>query len=344
MNDVRQRRWYVACFSSDLGRHKPLAVTVCGVPLVLFRGPDGAPSAVSDRCPHRNVPLSLGRCSAGTLQCAYHGWRFDSAGTCIEVPGLSVDSAQSALGAVASYRSVEVDGSIWVVPGTDAPTRIAPPRLALANDPSYTIVRQTGSLPGGMVGAIENALDVPHTAYLHRGLFRGRRQPVPIEVVIRGGHDSVEAHYVGEPVPPGVLARILAPEGGVVEHIDRFVAPARAQVEYRLGPSHLVITTDFTPVDAESTALHATVAFRSRLPGRAVATIAKPLADRILAQDARMLRQQHDNIERFGGEHFVDTPLDVLRPHILDLLDERGAAPHAAAAEMVDLGRFTMYM
>jgi len=38
------RAWYVACLSSDL-RQTPMARVVLGTPVVLFRGPDGAPAA-----------------------------------------------------------------------------------------------------------------------------------------------------------------------------------------------------------------------------------------------------------------------------------------------------------
>jgi phenylpropionate dioxygenase-like ring-hydroxylating dioxygenase large terminal subunit len=312
--------WYAACFSSALGSRTVLGRVMLGVPVVLFRGPDGAPAALPDRCPHRNVPLSLGRCTAGTLQCAYHGWRFASDGTCVEVPGQPIAAERPSYGQIPSYPVLERDGVVWVVPTGEQPRTAAPPALPHVGDASYTIVRQTASLPGGAVAAIENALDVPHTAFLHRGLLRGRHRRVPIEVIVRRGPQSVEAEYVGEPVPPGLVARVLTPHGGVVEHVDRFLAPSLAQVEYRLGPSHLVITTAFTPTDADTTALHATVAFRSLLPGRVVAAVASPIAHRILAQDSRMLGHQRDNIARFGGEHFVDTPLDLLRPHILDLL------------------------
>ena len=66
-----------------------MAVTIQNVPLVVFRGRAGAPAALVDRCPHRNVPLSEGRVTAeGTLECRYHGWQFDQHGACVDVPGL----------------------------------------------------------------------------------------------------------------------------------------------------------------------------------------------------------------------------------------------------------------
>ncbi|MGH7289247.1 MAG: Rieske 2Fe-2S domain-containing protein, partial [Myxococcota bacterium] len=64
--------WYVACRSEELDA-APLARTVLGTPLVLFRGAEGRPGALLDRCPHRNFPLSQGRSLAsGLLQCGYH--------------------------------------------------------------------------------------------------------------------------------------------------------------------------------------------------------------------------------------------------------------------------------
>ena len=74
------RHWYVGCLSQEL-RRRPLARTVLDLPLVLFRDRHGAPAALLDRCPHRNVPLSAGRCLDGEIECGYHGWRFATAGT-----------------------------------------------------------------------------------------------------------------------------------------------------------------------------------------------------------------------------------------------------------------------
>jgi phenylpropionate dioxygenase-like ring-hydroxylating dioxygenase large terminal subunit len=286
--------------------------------------------ALLDRCPHRNAPLSLGRCEQGELRCAYHGWRFDSTGACTEVPGLDLVTPSVAR-RVERFPVIERDGLVWVVPSVEPPAVDEPPTLPLVDDTRYTTVRHAGRVDATVVAAIENALDVPHTAFLHRGLFRGRRAPVPVEVVVRHRHDGVEAHYIGEPVPPGIAARLLAPEGGVVEHVDRFLMPSLSQVEYRLGESHLLITTAFTPVmltppDRAITALHATVTFRSRLPAALVAPLVTPLARWILHQDARILAQQQANIRRFGGERFVSTPIDVLGPHINRMLRraERG--------------------
>jgi phenylpropionate dioxygenase-like ring-hydroxylating dioxygenase large terminal subunit len=319
------RYWYAACFASQLRPGRPLARTVLGTPLVLFRDDARTAVALLDRCPHRNVPLSLGRDEDGELRCAYHGWRFDGRGECTEVPGLAGPAASGAR-RVDAFPAVERDGVVWVVPSRDAPFTPAPPMLPHIDDHGYRSVRHHATVRASVQAAVENALDVPHTAFLHRGLFRGRREPVPVEAIVRHGAGSVEAEYVGEPVPPGLAARLLAPEGGVVEHVDRFIAPAISQVEYRLGDSHLVVTTAFTPVDGDATALHATVTFRSKIPAAVIAPLVTPVARLILRQDARILAAQHDNVRRFDGPHFVHTPIDVLGPHIARLIRraERG--------------------
>lgn len=43
--------------------------------------------AFLDVCPHRLIPLSEGRLTdAKELQCAYHGWCFESSGKCTAIP------------------------------------------------------------------------------------------------------------------------------------------------------------------------------------------------------------------------------------------------------------------
>lgn len=59
--------------------------TVVDHPLLIVRDGDGI-AALQDRCPHRLVPLSMGRLSEGRIQCIYHGLTFDFAGNCIANP------------------------------------------------------------------------------------------------------------------------------------------------------------------------------------------------------------------------------------------------------------------
>ena len=313
------RFWYVACQSAEL-KDRPLARQVVGVPLVVFRGQDGRAAALLDRCPHRNVPLSLGRVVAGgRLECAYHGWQFEGGGRCAHIPGLLASESKARRAPAAAVR--EQDGLVWVYPELDSQAE-GEPFLLPAAGPDYARVVREVQTESTLHATIENALDVPHTAFLHRGLFRGGKQS-EISATVRRSADRVEVQYDGEPRPSGVAGRVLSPGGGTVEHWDRFILPSIAQVEYRLGRDvHFLVTSLCTPESDFRTRMWAVVQFKTRFPASAVARLLEPFALRIFGQDARILRAQADNIRRFGGEQYQSTELDFLGPHIWRLLKQ----------------------
>jgi phenylpropionate dioxygenase-like ring-hydroxylating dioxygenase large terminal subunit len=130
--------WYPVCLSRDLER-KPVAATLFGTPLAVFRTDDGTAGALLDRCPHRNVPLSNGRVVGPHLQCEYHGWQFDPRGTCKAVPGL-VGIHEARGRRVKSFACREQQGLIWVYATPDAEPERAPYRFPFVDDPGYTSV------------------------------------------------------------------------------------------------------------------------------------------------------------------------------------------------------------
>ena len=71
-------QWYIAGWDHEVGR-KPLARTICGEPVVLYRSLAGVPVALYDACPHRLLPLSMGMLEGDNLRCKYHGMLFDGA-------------------------------------------------------------------------------------------------------------------------------------------------------------------------------------------------------------------------------------------------------------------------
>jgi phenylpropionate dioxygenase-like ring-hydroxylating dioxygenase large terminal subunit len=324
------RAWYIACASCELGE-QPIARVILGTPLVLFRGADGKPAALLDRCAHRNAPLSLGRSIGGQLQCAYHGWTYDTAGVCVKVPGL-VGEAEKTTRTVPRFATREQDGFVWVYATAGENPETEPYRLP-APGSGYTEVRRTVEVESTLHAALENALDVPHTAFLHKGLFRGAGRTHRIRVSVTRRSNEVVAEYIGEPRPEGLAGKILSPSGGVVTHFDRFILPSIAQVEYRLGSeNHFLITTVCTPVEDFLTRMHASIVFRTRFPGWLVKLLLQPLALRIFRQDAGMLKRQSAAVRRFGGEHYASTEVDVLGLQIRQLL-KRAESGDAAPVE-----------
>jgi phenylpropionate dioxygenase-like ring-hydroxylating dioxygenase large terminal subunit len=317
--------WYIVATSAEL-RARPLARTLLGLPLVLYRDEAGRPAALLDRCPHRNVPLSAGAVVEGQLQCGYHGWRFDAAGACRHIPSLCGD-ANLAARRVPAYPTVEQDGFVWVYPSAGATPSTGPYRFALLGARGYSSARQVVEAECTMHAALENALDVPHTAFLHRGLFRAQSRGIEITARVRRTHERVEAEYLGEPRPTGLVARMLSPSGGLVTHVDRFVMPCIAEVEYRLGEeNHFLIASAMTPVTDFHTRIFAVASFKLRVPGWLLKPFLRPIALHIFHQDAAMLRRQTENIQRFGGEQYSWTEIDVVGRHIWRLLRaaERG--------------------
>jgi phenylpropionate dioxygenase-like ring-hydroxylating dioxygenase large terminal subunit len=336
---VQSDAWFIACTSAQLGS-SPLAVTIQHKPLVLFRARGGAPTAFSDRCPHRNVPLSMGRVRGGELECAYHGWRFDGAGQCVAVPGLVEGEVSLKSRCAERFATREHDGFVWVyaTSGVEEPKE-GPFRFPHLEDREYSTVRRGFHVTSSLHAAIENTLDVPHTAFLHGGLFRTEEKKNVIDVKVKRLARSAEAHFHGEPAPRGLVGWLLAPQGGVVEHVDRFLLPSIAQVEYRLGAhSHLMATTAFTPVNDDECLVFAVVTFKLPVPGWLVKPFVAPVAGRIFGQDAVMLGKQREQIKKFGGEKYTSTELDVLGPQVTRLIKA------AAAGETVDEHEHTLKM
>ncbi len=331
--------WYVVARSRDL--KKPFGFTLMGTPMAIFRDGEGKVGAVLDRCPHRNVPLSTGCVENGELQCPYHGWRFDREGRCTTVPGLAGETDAPAR-RVPRFAALEQQGFIWVWGRMGGEPSCEPPYFKLMDDPTYSTIIDVLDANGTLHAVAENALDVPHTAFLHKGLFRGVSEPNKIDVVVQRWHDRVEAEYIGEPRPTGLVGRVLAPDGGLVQHFDRFLLPCTAQVEYRIGKkSHVFVNAMLTPISDFYTRLFAVVSFKLPLPHWLIKLVGKPIGRRVFNQDAVVLKEQTELIHRFGGEQFASTELDVLGQHIRRLLRaaERG---DNAPMDTPDERRFTI--
>lgn len=119
--------WYPIIQSEELPAGKAVAVKVLGEALAIWRGADGEPNVVKDRCPHRSIKLSVGRVLDGDLQCVMHGLRFNGEGKCTLIPW-EVDTSRAPSGlAVTAYPAQELGGYIWAYIG-DA-TRFPPPPL-----------------------------------------------------------------------------------------------------------------------------------------------------------------------------------------------------------------------
>jgi phenylpropionate dioxygenase-like ring-hydroxylating dioxygenase large terminal subunit len=162
--------WYPVAWSSQLGR-RALGLTLLGEQVMLVRErPGGAVRALGNRCPHRGVPLSLGKQeAAGTWSCRYHGWTYDlGSGTMVACLTDGPDSPLVGKVRVPTYPVAERLGLVWVYLG-DLP---APPveqdiPSELLDNP-VSLGGRISERPGNWRYAAENGFDEGHAKYLHR--------------------------------------------------------------------------------------------------------------------------------------------------------------------------------
>lgn len=315
-----RRHWYPACQSADLGS-KPITIDLMETPVVVFRDRGGEPNALVDRCPHRNAPLSLGRVDPeGSLQCGYHGWSFDGTGTCTDVPGLDTAPA-SANRSVPSFAVTESDGFVWIwgEPGVEPSGRpFALPQLTDRKVGRTVFVCDVEST---MHASLENALDVPHTAFVHGDIFRGRKEPREITAVRRELPDGLEVQYLGEPIGFGPLTLSARQTDKTFDHWDRFFLPSIAQIEYGVeGWLRVFNTILHLPLAPFRTRAWFVLDFSSPLPPALAGAIVRARGKKVLQQDKDILAAQALTSQRFGGERYTSTELDLLGRGIWRLL------------------------
>lgn len=193
--------WTPVAVSSEV-RDAPFPVTLAGTKLVVFRGADGAPAALVDRCPHRGVALSLGRVRDGCIECPFHGWRLDGHGSVVRVPW-NPDAKLASLGSTA-LPTRERAGQIWVHTG------LSPAEDPLVSDAlEQPGVRVTGvrvEWAAHWTRAMENMLDWAHLPFVHRKTIgkslaarAGGRMEVKWEPRPWGATSSIEIDGVAEP-------------------------------------------------------------------------------------------------------------------------------------------------
>jgi phenylpropionate dioxygenase-like ring-hydroxylating dioxygenase large terminal subunit len=104
---------WTAVAASEEVADDPHQVWAEGRPWVLVRF-DGDVVAFADRCPHRMAPISAGRRVDATLECGYHGWRFDRTGRAVAIPSLGDDAAIPPRACLTILPVREEDGFVYI--------------------------------------------------------------------------------------------------------------------------------------------------------------------------------------------------------------------------------------
>jgi vanillate O-demethylase monooxygenase subunit len=224
-------RWYVAAFAWELGE-KPLARTLLGHPVVLFRA-GGAAAALEDRCCHRELPLSCGTLEGPGIRCGYHGLLFSADGQCAEIPGQVQIPAKAR---VRAYPLQERNHILWIWMGRtpeSQPTEPAPEH-PWHDDPQYQFKGDVYPYKAPYQLIHDNLLDLSHLGYVHARTIGGNAAiHVKPEMTVKHGDDWVRVvRHMRNSDPPPTYAQAWPFSGP----IDRW-----QEIEFRV--SHFLIWT-----------------------------------------------------------------------------------------------------
>lgn len=182
------QQWYPVAVVEFLDPKSPHAIQLLGKDLVIWHDQQGEWHCFEDRCPHRLAPLSEGRIEVdGTLMCAYHAWRFDGEGHCLDIPqSLDLETAKqhraNPRSCAIAYPTQVQQGLIWVWPdNSEASQSLSQerspriiPELEELPDRAIKLFWYVRDLPYGWDFFMENVADPAHVPVSHHGIMGNR--------------------------------------------------------------------------------------------------------------------------------------------------------------------------
>src|SRR5262245_16435460 len=182
MGELFRHYWLPALLAEELPENDgaPVRVKILSERLIAFRDTEGRYGLMDEFCAHRGVSLWFGRNEECGLRCAYHGWKYDVTGQCVEVPSEPETGNFAANVKLTAYPLVKVGDILWTYMG---PPELQPPLpefefVHVPAEQTYTSKRWQEC---NWLQALEGGIDSSHVTFLHSGqlnsdpLFKGSR-------------------------------------------------------------------------------------------------------------------------------------------------------------------------
>lgn len=185
-------QWYAILESSEIKIGRIVGVTRMGEKLVAWRNPKGELAVIADKCPHRGVALSSGVLTGDCIQCPFHGFQYDTTGTCKLVPANGINAVPPKALRVHGYPVREEHDFVFIWWGE---TRTEYPPVPWFESIPDTMVYATlkDHWANHYSRAIENQLDVVHLPFVHHNTIgRGNR------TLVNGPIATEESHWPGD--------------------------------------------------------------------------------------------------------------------------------------------------
>jgi 5,5'-dehydrodivanillate O-demethylase oxygenase subunit len=187
MGSYMRRFWHAVATTVELKKPAVMPVRVLGEDLALYRSEEGALGLVAARCPHRGASLACGMTDGAGIRCAYHGWKFDRTGQCVETPAEPSASRLKERVVIAGYPVAEMAGLVWAYLGP-LPVPLLPRYEHMVRE-DFQIDIGTTRVPCNWLQFAENTIDPAHTEYLHMKFTNWARRR-------RGLSQVPERHHV----------------------------------------------------------------------------------------------------------------------------------------------------
>ncbi len=182
MGELFRQYWIPALLAEELPEpgSPPVRVKLLSERMIAFRDSDGRYGLIDEFCAHRGASLWFGNNEDGGLRCAYHGWKYDVTGQCLEVPSEPDNSTFCAKVKLTAYPLVKIGDILWTHMG-DPATRPGLPEFEFSLVPpeqTYTSKRWQES---NWLQALEGGIDSSHVSWLHSDglkndpLFKGSK-------------------------------------------------------------------------------------------------------------------------------------------------------------------------
>lgn len=174
MGEVLRRYWIPALLAEELPYPDcpPVRVKLLGEELIAFRDTQGRVGLVDEYCPHRKVSLFFGRNEECGIRCAYHGWKFDVHGNCVDMPSEPPESTFKSRVKIKAYPCRERGGIIWTYMGPPEHMPELPEQeWMLVSDSQRYVSKKIQEC--NYFQALEGGIDSSHVSILHSGSIFG---------------------------------------------------------------------------------------------------------------------------------------------------------------------------
>ena len=167
---------------------------------------------------------------------------------------------------------------------------------------------------------MENYIDVPHTAYVHHGIFRKPRAQV-LRTTVTRQEGEIHITYHGETLNLGSFSWFLNPQKKEIIHTDHFYVPNVTSVHYHFpGGYRYSITSHSVPVGAMETVVYTDISYDFGFWTPFARWLIRRQAQKVIDQDIEILDQQGRNIEKYG-ELFYSTSADTIHTLTSEIID-----------------------